>query len=95
MLQQERELIALYQFAFKMETEAFRGLGCAGVPRGTSKQNRPKCNEGIRLKGNWYYMSKITKAFQPSSACFRLKRCRVTAFTSVKSPCLPASGVSP
>jgi len=32
-----------------METEALRGLGCAGLPRGTSKQNWPKGNDGIRL----------------------------------------------
>ena len=30
---------ALYRFAFKMETEASRGLGYAGVPGGTSRKN--------------------------------------------------------
>jgi hypothetical protein len=37
-----------------METEALRGMGCTGVPRGTSKQNGPKGNEGIRLSANLY-----------------------------------------
>jgi hypothetical protein len=37
-----------------MKTEALRGLSCEGVPRGTSKQNRTKGNEGMRLKASWY-----------------------------------------
>ena len=32
-----------------MDNEALRGLGCAGVPGGTSKQNRLKGNE-VRRK---------------------------------------------
>ena len=39
-----------------METEAIRGLGYAGVPRGTSSKNRPNGNEGIRLKANWCWL---------------------------------------
>jgi prepilin-type N-terminal cleavage/methylation domain-containing protein len=35
-----------------METEANRGLGYGGVPFGTSSKNKPKGNEGIRLKAN-------------------------------------------
>jgi hypothetical protein len=42
----------LWQFVFKMETEARRGVGYAGVPRGTSSKARPMGNEGIRLKTN-------------------------------------------
>ena len=40
------------RFGFKMETEANRGLGYGGVPCGTSSKNKPKGNEGIRLKAN-------------------------------------------
>ena len=45
---------ALYRFVFKMETEASRGLGYAGVPGGTSSKNRLKGNEGMHLKANRY-----------------------------------------
>jgi hypothetical protein len=46
-----------YRFAFKMDTEARRGLGYAGVPGGTSSKNRLKGNEGRRLKAKRYHMS--------------------------------------
>ena len=49
-----------YRFAFKMETEARRGLGYADVPDGTSSKNRSKGNEGIRLKVNRYQYSGFT-----------------------------------
>ena len=45
---------ALYRLAFKMDTEASRGLGYAGVPGGTSSKNRLKGNEGRRLKAKRY-----------------------------------------
>ena len=35
-----------------MHTEACRDLGYGGVPWGTSSKNRPKGNEGTRLKAN-------------------------------------------
>lgn len=38
-----------------MQTEARRGLDFAGVPWGTSKKDRPKNNEGMRLKTNRSY----------------------------------------
>ena len=38
--------------AFGRVPRALRGLDDAGVPWGTSKENRPKGNEGMRLKAN-------------------------------------------
>jgi hypothetical protein len=72
--------VLLCQFAIKMDDPAFgrvprarRGLGCAGVPGGTSSKNGPTGNEGIRLRANWHqglYKNLNGDAKKPSTDSF-------------------------